>query len=544
MNKTSSDEELYDYVVIGSGFGGAVSAMRLAEKGYKVLVIEKGKQWDNQDFPKSNWNIKKFLWIPFLKFFGFQQLTFFKEVFILSGVGLGGGSLVYANTHMVPDKKVFQNPAWSSKINWENDLYPFYEVAQKMLGTTVYPEEAIEDSYLKEVAKDFGRENTYQQVPVGVYFGEVETAKDPYFNGLGPLRKGCIRCAGCMVGCRFNAKNTLDKNYLFFAQYYGAKFLVEQKVEKIQWSDTTQEYTIFTKGTAKPKQTYTVRTKGIVVSAGVLGSMELLLAQKYHYKTLPNLSDRLGEQIRTNSEMIAGVVCTEKKVNNGVAITSVFNADENTHVEVVKYPDGSGLMARLGVLATGNGSPIVRTIKLLGNIITQPIAFLKTFFNLKGASNTVILLIMQSLDSSLKMKWKKSLWGNLYFESEKGKKIPSFIEMGQRVLFAYARKAKGIPMNSAPEVLLGMSTTAHILGGASMGETHEQGVINENFQVHGYPNMYILDGSVIQTNLGVNPSLTITALAEFAMSKIPDHPENTYPKLEDLMRINEIKRSN
>lgn len=528
-------EEEWDYVVIGSGFGGSVSAMRLAEKGYKVLVIEKGKKWNANDFPKSNWNVKKFLWLPALRFFGFQQLSFFKKVFVLSGVGFGGGSLVYANTHMIPEKKVFQDSAWSAKIHWEKDFFPFYKLAQKMLGTTPYPKEEVEDRYLKEVAKDLGQEQTFQQVPVGVYFGDTEIEKDPYFKGLGPLRKGCTLCAGCMVGCRFHAKNTLDKNYLYFAEYYGAKFLLEQKVYKIEFDDNTQTYTIFTKGTVNAKKVYQIKTKGVIFSAGVLGTMELLLSQKYYYKTLPKLSDRLGEQIRTNSEMIAGVACTEKKVNNGVAITSVFNADENTHIEVVKYPNGSGLMGRLGVLATGNGTPLVRTMKLLGNIMTKPIAFFKTFFNFTGASNTVILLIMQSLDSSLKMKWKKSFWGNIHLESPDGKKVPSYIDLGQKVLIEYAKKAKGIPMNAMPEVFGGMSTTAHILGGAPMGENIETGVINENFQVHGYPNMYILDGSIIQTNLGVNPSLTITALTEFAMSKIPDHPQNSHTKLENLL---------
>lgn len=541
MIASSNFEDEFDYVVMGSGFGGSVSAMRLAEKGYKVLIIEKGKKWNSNDFPKSNWNVKKFLWFPLLRFFGFQQLTFFKEIFVLSGVGLGGGSLVYANTHMVPDKKVFQDPQWLPKVNWEKDFFPFYELAKKMLGTTLYPKEEIEDIYLKQVAKDLGQEHTYHQVPVGVYFGDTQQPKDPYFNGLGPLRTGCKFCAGCMVGCRFNAKNTLDKNYLYFAEYYGARFLVEQKVYKIEFDEVNQKYTIHTQGTVNSKLSYQIQSKGIVFSAGVLGTMELLLSQKYYYKTLPNLSNRLGEQIRTNSEMIAGVACTEKKVNNGVAITSVFNADENTHIEVVKYPDGSGLMGRLGVLATGNGSPIIRTVKLIGNILTKPIAFIKTFFNLTGASNTVILLIMQSLDSSLKMKWKKSFWGNLYLESHDGKKVPSYIELGQRVLFEYAKKAKGIPMNAMPEVFFGMSTTAHILGGVPMGENPEKGVVNENFQIYGYPNMYVLDGSIIQTNLGVNPSLTITALAEFAMSKIPEHPDNKNIPLENLLNANPSK---
>lgn len=279
-----------------------------------------------------------------------------------------------------------------------------------------------------------------------------------------------------------------------------------------------------------------IKTKGLVVSGGVLGTMELLLAQKYHYHTLPKLSDTLGYGIRTNSEMICGVVCTQEKLNNGVAITSVCNVDKDTHVEVVKYPDGSGLMGRLAVLATGNAPTPFRILKLFANIITKPLAFLKTFFNLTGASNTVILLVMQSLDSTMKMQWRKGLFKGIRLYAEKGQKVPAYIEQGQQAMKAYANHAKGIPMNALTEVLFNMTTTAHILGGAPMGDSPETSLINEHFQVHNYPNFYILDGSVIQSNLGVNPSLTITALAEFAMSKIPPHPLNTNIPLHELVQ--------
>jgi cholesterol oxidase len=330
-------EKEYDYIIIGSGFGGSVSAMRLAEKGYKVLVIEKGKRWKTSDFPKTNWNLKKYLWIPALRFFGFMKLSFFREVFILSGVGVGGGSLVYANTHMMPDEKFYSNKIWAHLNDWKTVLAPFYEKALFMLGSMKYKKVNPEDLVLKEVAKDMNREHTYCRVDyVGVYLGNTEKETDPYFNGLGPMRKGCIECAGCMVGCPHNAKNTLDKNYLWFAEkHFGATILAETQVEKIIPVGVGAEgYRIQTKSSTgllnKNRQEFFA--KGIVVSGGVLGTMDLLLKQKYVFKTLPSLSDKLGQNILTNSEMLSGVTAANRKLNYGLAISSVFNPDDNTHI--------------------------------------------------------------------------------------------------------------------------------------------------------------------------------------------------------------------
>lgn len=516
----------YDYIVIGSGFGGSVSALRLSEKGYRVLVIEKGKRWRASDFPKSNWNIQKYLWIPLLRCFGFQKLSFFREVFILSGVGVGGGSLVYANTHMMPKDKFYSHPIWAHLQDWKAVLAPYFETAKAMLGSAKYMKEGPEDRILQEVANEMGQGHTYGRVDyVGVYLGDPAKAVDPYFNGLGPPRKGCIECAGCMVGCRHDAKNTLDKNYLWLAEnVFGATVVAETEVLKIRFEDN--RYLIETKSsTGWRKQRQTFASDGLVVSGGVLGTLDLLLKQKHVYNTLPMLSDRLGENVLTNSEMLSGVVAADRKLNNGLAISSVFDADEDTHIELCKFPNNSGAMVKLAVMAAGNGTPLVRTAKMLGNMITKPIDFLRSVFHWRVAERSIIFLIMQSLPNAMKMKLKNGLFGtSLKFDNDSNQKVPSFIGIGQQALERYAKKVNGVPQNAATEVLFGLASTAHILGGCPMGDSPATGVVNERFEVFGYPRFYILDGTIVPCNLGVNPSLTITALSEYAMAQIPALP--------------------
>lgn len=530
----------FDYIVIGSGFGGSVSAMRLAEKGYSVLVIEKGRRWKADDFPTSDWNARKYLWVPALRFFGFLRLSFFKKVFILSGVGVGGGSLVYANTHMFPHDAFYQNPVWSKYKDWKSILAPFYKRALFMLGSEKYTKENEEDRVLKEVAEEMKRGDTYNKVDyVGVHLGNPNKESDPYFNGLGPLRRGCIECAGCMIGCRHNAKNTLDKNYLWLAEnVFQASILAETETEKIEvLSDGT--YQIQTKSSTSfgDKRRRNFNAKGIVVSGGVLGTLDLLLKQKYKYKTLPELSARLGENILTNSEMLSGIVAADRKLNHGLAISSVFKPNDNTSIELCKYPDGSGAMNRLAVTAAGIGPPLVRTLKMFGNSIMHPWKTLRTLFLRNGARSSIILLIMQSLTNSMRMKLKRGLFGyRLSFDNKSTSQVPSYIPIGQEVLYKYAKKVNGVPQNAFSEVVFGMTSTAHILGGCPMGDSVETGVVNERFEVNGYKNFFILDGSIIPANLGVNPSLTITALSEYAMSLIPDHPERRNKSLEEMMK--------
>ncbi len=529
--------QTYDYIIIGSGFGGSVAAMRLSEKGYSVLVIEKGKKYENKDFPKTNWSLKKFFWAPLFRCFGIQQLSFFKDVFILSGVGVGGGSLVYANTQMVPSAPFFNNPSWAHFKNWQEVLLPFYDKAKFMLGTVKQPHIYREDEVLREVAKDMQRENSFEGVNVGVYYGDTEKATDPYFKGLGPERKGCTECAGCMVGCRFNAKNTLDKNYLFFAQKNGVTILAETEVVCIQKQQDLYEVATVssTDFLFKKKQKFTA--KGIVMAGGVLGTMALLLKEKFQTKNLSNLSDKLGENLRTNSESLCGIGLTKEKLNHGVAITSIFNPDDDTHIEIVKYSDGSGVMGKLATIATDGNQPQIRFFKWIWNLITHPILTLRTFFDFDFGGNAIILLVMQTIDNSMKMVWKKSLFGGkMTIKNLSNNKVPAYIAVGQEVMKRYAEKVGGTPMNALTEVAMNMSTTAHIIGGCPMGKTKEEGVVDEFFKVHGYDNMYVVDGSIIPSNLGVNPSLTITALAEYAMHHIPQKAGNTMVSIEEQLK--------
>lgn len=530
-------QEVYDYIIIGSGFGGSVSALRLAEKGYSVLVIEKGKRYAAQDFPTTNWKLHKYLWLPTLRWFGIQKLSFFKQVFVISGVGVGGGSLVYANTHMRPDEKFYQNAVWVAFKDWQKVLEPFYDLAEQMLGSVKAHNNSAEDHILREVAADMGKDNSFKSVKVGVYYGDTQHPTDPYFGGLGPDRTGCTSCAACMVGCRHNAKNTLDKNYLYLAEkVFGAKILPETQAMTIRHIDGMYEISTESSTNWWRKKRTTYRSKGLVVSGGVLGTLDLLLRQKYHYKTLTNLSEQLGANLRTNSESICGVTNANQKLNHGVAISSIFCPDDTTHIEVVKFPNGSGAMGKLGTLAVGDGSAMLRTAKLIGNILLNPIRFLKATFNVEFGSNSVIILVMQTLDNAMKMVWKPTVWGGkmaMDNSHNNNEPIPVYIPLGQEVMHRYAQKVNGTPLNAITEIMFKMSTTAHILGGCPMGTTAQEGVVNEYFEVHHYPNMYILDGSIIPANLGVNPSLTITALSEYAMSHILS--QNTQANLDQLI---------
>jgi cholesterol oxidase len=514
---------VYDFIVIGSGFGGSVASLRLAEKGYSVLLLEQGKRFDPGDFPKSNWNLARYLWIPFFRFFGFQKLSFYSTASIMSGTGVGGGSLVYANTLYIPPDDFFNNNSWKNYGDWKKTLEPFYDKASFMLGRVKYSKLNIEDRILEEVSADMNARHTFDSVHVGVNLNKSSQETDPYFNGVGPLRNGCAECAGCMVGCRENAKNTLDRNYLWFAEKLGAKILPETKATRIEFRDNlyhidTKNITSFLK---LKKNSFTA--KGIVVAAGALGTLELLLKQKYKYSTLPVLSDKLGHELRTNAETLCAVSGASEKLNNGLAITSVFSPDHLTHVEIVKYPDKSNALKWFfGLAVGGSGSSFKRSAKLILKSCTHPRMFIKSIFNFKWSTSLVIFLVMQTTDNAMKMIWKRNIsGGRMKIDNSGQKKVPAFIPVGQEVMERYAKKVTGVPQNILLEVLLDRPTTAHILGGCPMSEDKESGVVNNELRVHGYPDFYVTDGSVIQGNIGVNPSLTITAMAEYCMSRIP-----------------------
>lgn len=514
---------IYDYIVIGSGFGGSVASLRLVEKGYNVLTLEQGKRFNPEDFPKTNWNLPKYLWIPVLRFFGIQKLSFYSTASIMSGTGVGGGSLVYANTLYIPKDKFFNNLSWNGFGDWKKILDPFYDRASFMLGRKKYAKLNIEDQMLEEVSREMNAHSTFDSVYVGVNIDGTGQETDPYFNGLGPLRKGCTECAGCMVGCRENAKNTLDRNYLWFAEKMGLEILPETRAEKISFNDNlyhieTKQVTSFFRRRHK-----VFRSKGIVVAAGALGTLELLLKQKYRYGSLPRLSEKLGHELRTNAETLCAVSGAFTKLNNGLAITSVFSPDPYTHVEIVKYPDNSNALKWFFGLAVGGAdTSIKRTLLLLKKTITNPWLFIKTVFNFRWSTRMVIFLVMQTTDNAMKMVWKNRLFsGKMKIDNRGNKKVPAFIPVGQEVMERYARRVTGVPQNILLEVFFNRPTTAHILGGCPMSDTVDTGVVDKNLKVHGYPGFYITDGSVIQGNIGVNPSLTIAAMTEYCMSRIP-----------------------
>jgi cholesterol oxidase len=523
MNKQGS---VYDFIVIGSGFGGSVSTLRLSEKGYRVAVLEKGKRWQNEDFPKTNWTFKKYLWLPQLGCYGYQMLTQLKHVLVFHGGGVGGGSLVYANQLLVPSDEVFERPEWGI-TDCKAQMMPHYERAQKMLGANPSPQVGIADKYLREVGIELRGEDTFHINDVGIFFGKPEqTVPDPYFGGKGPDRTGCMFCGSCMVGCPIGAKNTLDKNYLYLAECLGAKIIPETEVSGVRpWKDGYEVFTKKSTGLIHPEKTY--RGKGVIFSGGVLGSVKLLMKCKQK-GFLPGLSDQLGNYVRTNSEALLGVKSRGNNTdwNDQIAITSGIYPDDTTHVEMVRFNKGSDVLLNLLTLMTDGGGKIPRSLIFLGNIVKNPIQFVKLLWPLGKASTTTIVLAMQTDENYLKLDYKPRWWrlGRQTLNSSVPSgmnRAPAYIPIANEITRRLARKMSGIPLSSLPETVFNASTTAHILGGCCMGESPETGVVGFNGEVFGYPNLFVADGSIVPVNLGVNPSLTITALSEYIMSKMP-----------------------
>jgi cholesterol oxidase len=516
----------YDIVIIGSGFGGSVSALRLAEKGYKVLVLEKGKRYENKDFPRTNWNIKKYLWAPRFFLYGIQCITLLRNVFILHGAGVGGGSLVYANTLLVPPDEAFKDSRWVGG-GWKQRLAPFYEIGKRMLGATPSPYMAETDRILKQSADSMGRGNTFKGVDVGIFFGSKgQEVEDPYFDGKGPERKGCILCGECMVGCRHNAKNTLDKNYLYLAERLGVQISPEKEVESVIPAKDGSYLISFRKSTGLFRPRGKVIAKKVIFSGGVMGSVKLLLKCKDR-GYLSDLSSQLGNYVRTNSESILGVRTgsSRKDFTKGIAISAGFRPDESTHIETCRYGEGQNSMSFLTTFIFKR-SKVPVLFKWIGYLLRHPIKFIKNSVPYRWSSQTVILLIMQPVSNYLKLSYRPKwwrLWGkSMNSELSSGEPIPSSIPIGEEVANKIAKEINGVPMSTYMDTFLNIPTTAHILGGATMGSDPSSGVVDENFEVFNYPGLYVVDGSIVPSNLGVNPSLTITALAEYAMSKFPE----------------------
>jgi len=514
----------YDYIIIGSGFGGSVSALRLSEKGYKVLVVEKGKWYRTEDFPKTNWSFAKWLWLPSLRWYGIMKITIFQHVGIVSGTGVGGGSLVYANTLPVPKPAFFHSGSWAQLADWQEVLQPYYSRARQMLGAAKNPRFFDGEHALEQLAKEIGQHEHLDATDVAVYFGEAgKMQPDPYFNGKGPDRSGCTFCGACMTGCRHNAKNTLDKNYLHLAQQLGAEILAEQEVTNVRPlnnSDGTQGYAVtFQDSTRFFKTKKTVHTQGVVFAGGVLGTVSLLL--KLRASSLPRLSAMVGKEVRTNNESLIAVTQLDNSSDQsqGIAIGAILHTDEHSHLELCRYGAGSGAWRLAFLPFVAGPNFIIRLFKMIWEIFSHPRQYWQYLRVKDWAKSSAVMLFMQTLDSTVTFTRKR--WGGMRTAVVGAEKptafIPRAIELARR--FEVILKGKAVAFGLTP--LAGIPGTAHILGGAVMGAGPETGVIDQNNRVFGYKNMLVCDGSMISANPGVNPALSITAISERAMDQIP-----------------------
>src|SRR3954447_15956103 len=521
----------YDWLVIGSGFGGSVSALRLAEKGYRVGVLECGRRFADNEFPKNTADLRRYFWNPRLGMKGIFRLTNFKDVSVVSGCGVGGGSLGYANTLYVPPKQFFEDRQWADLGDWESALAPHYAEAQRMLGVTEQPYDDPADQLLRELGEELGVGDTYKHTPVGIFFGEPgKTVADPYFDGEGPDRTGCHLCGRCMVGCVHGAKNTLVKNYLWFAEKLGARVMPERTVidvRPIGAPDGSEGYEVESErsGAWLRKQRRVQRARGVVVSAGPLGTNKLLQRCRLG-GSLPALSPRLGELVRTNSESILTVTVPEDYHDDlvkRVAITSSIYPDPNTHIETVTYGDDGDSMRMLYTLLTGDGTRVTRPLKLLAQLLRHPGRLRKVLFAKRWSRRTIIILVMQTLDNAIALRPRKGPFGSFWLQTEQDpeRPNPTFIPVANQAAEWFAKRTGGIAQSSFMEAMFNIPSTAHILGGAVIATDPSEGVVDADQRVFGYENLLVCDGSAIPANVGVNPSLTIPALAEHAMSAIP-----------------------
>ncbi len=521
-------ERAFDIVVIGSGFGGSVSALRLTEKGYKVAIFEAGRRFDDGDFPKTSWRINKFLYFPKLGLKGIQRIHFLPDVLVLAGAGVGGGSLVYANTLYIPPDSYFEDKQWGHITNWKSELLPWYDQATRMLGVTENPYFSPSDRAMKDAAIEMGVGHTFKMAPLGVYFGDGpgKTAPDPFFGGKGPARTGCLQCGACMSGCRNNAKNTLPKNYLGLAESAGAQVFAEQTVTKIE-EQSDGSWRVTAKGSgAWFGRSRVFTAQNVVVAAGTYNTQKLLHTMK-ESGTLPKLSDALGKLSRTNSESLTGALMpnTDIDFSQGAAITSSFFPDENTHVEPVRYGVGSNLMGMIQTIMTDGLNPKARRQQWIRTFIRHPRLLLRFIDVRKWSQRTVIALVMQNVDSSLSVSGKRGLFGwRLTSKNDSLTPNATYIPAANEVVRKIAEKHGGVPGGHIGD-LIGAPFTAHFVGGCVIGDSPKTGVIDPYHRVWNYPTLHIVDGSSVTANLGVNPSLTITAQAERAMSMWPNRGE-------------------
>ncbi|PSM44187.1 cholesterol oxidase [Streptomyces dioscori] len=547
-------QETYDYdvIVVGSGFGGSVTALRLTEKGYHVGVLEAGRRFTRGTLPKNSWDLKNYLWAPKLGMYGLQRIHLLGNVMVLAGAGVGGGSLNYANTLYVPPKPFFEDPQWKDITDWQEELKPYYDQAQRMLGVRLNPTMTPSDVHLKAAAQRMGVGDTFHMAPVGVFFGDGEdadgsakarpgeTVDDPYFGGAGPARNACAECGECMTGCRHGAKNTLNENYLYLAEKAGA--VVHPLTTVVSVTDDSQGgFAVSTlptdrgrKGRAREARVFKARR--VVLAAGTYGTQTLLHRMKDGGQ-LPYLSKRLGELTRTNSEALVGAQTSDRRYRKatgeakadftrGVAITSSIHPDANTHIEPVRYGKGSNSMGSLSILQVPYTEGSSRALAWLVNAVKHPTLVARSLSNRRWSERTIIGLVMQSLDNSLTtyLKPKGAGKGLLTARQGHGAPNPKQIRTASEGASAIAAEINGFPGSNVGE-LMGTPLTAHFLGGCPIGASAEEGVIDPYHRLYGHPGISVVDGAAVSANLGVNPSLTITAQAERAMSYWPNKGE-------------------
>ena len=518
----------FDVVVIGSGFGGSVAALRLTEKNYKVAILEAGKRFNDKDFPKTSWRLRKFLFMPRLGLNGIQRIHVLPDVLVLAGAGVGGGSLVYANTLYKPPASYFEDKQWRDITNWDQELSPWYDQASRMLGVAQNPYFSASDKAVKQVADQMGVGHTFKLAPLGVYFGDGVgvKSKDPFFGGVGPDRSGCLQCGACMTGCRHNAKNTLPKNYLGLAESAGAMVFPEHTVTKVEQLADGSWVVTARKSSAWFGKKRKFTAANVVIAAGTYNTQKLLHKMKTT-GVLPKISDYLGKLSRTNSEALTGSIMPKggTDFSKGSAITSSFFPDDHTHVEPVRYGKGSNFMGLLQTVMTDGEKIRDRRKQWLRQVVTKPSLLLKILDVRQWSERTVVALIMQNVDSAISVSSKRGLFGfRLTSKNDSLTPNATYIPAANEVARRIAENNGGIAGGHIGD-LVNAPFTAHFVGGCVIGESIQTGVIDPYHRVYNYPTLHIVDGASVTANLGVNPSLTITAQAERAFSMWPNKGE-------------------
>lgn len=511
----------YDFAIVGSGFGGSVAGLRLVEKGYRVLMLEKGREFRPDNLPKTNWNLRRWMWLPQLGMRGFFRMTILRHITVLSGVAVGGGSITYAATLPTPGDDFFRSGDWAGLLDWKQELAPFYRKARQMLGVARNPVLGDSDRALLAVATARGEPEAFEPTEVGIFFGKAkQEVKDPYFDGEGPARSGCQHCGGCMLGCRFGAKNTLDMNYLYLARKQGLELRAQTEVTSLHALEGGGYALSARRARGAGGGTSRFTAGQVVLAGGVLGTLSLLLRMQALPTGLPKLSKLLGGRVRTNSESFIGIITRKSNVDlsSGIAIGSIYHCAPGESVEPVRYSSGSGFFRVLMAPHVEGVRTAVRLWRLVATCLRNPYKILRALTVWNAATKMSILMYMRSCEGTLRFRWSRF---GLRTEREQGPAPVSYIPEASQLARESATLLEGVPFALVQETIFNIPTTAHVLGGAVIGKDAEHGVIDTNQRVFGYPGLYIMDGSAMSANPGVNPSLTITALAERAVSQIP-----------------------